>query len=66
MYNQAQVTLHFAIGQWRKLTFNKIGCQKYDAPTQSACTKYYFHEVPCKCVKRFNLNLLLWVGQNGV
>ena len=26
----------------------------------------HFHEVlPCECVERFNLNLLLWVGQNG-
>ena len=63
IYSQAQVTLHF--GEWRKLTFNKIRCQKAP-PTQSACSKYYFHEVlPYECVKRFNLNLLLWVGQNG-
>ena len=58
MYSQAQVTLHF--GQRRKLSFNKIGCQKYDAPI-------HFHKVLLlKCVKRFNLNLLLWVGQKVV
>ena len=56
-YSQTQVTLHF--GQRRK-SFNKIGCQKYDAPI-------HFHKVlPLKCVKRFNLNLLLWVGQKVV
>ena len=43
MNSQAQVTLHF--GQWRKLIFNKIGCQKYDAPTQSAFMKYYHTNV---------------------
>ena len=60
MNSQAQGTLHF--GQWRKLTFCKIGCQKYDAPTHEGG----FHEVlPYECVKHFNLNLLLWVGQNG-
>ena len=32
------------------------GCPKYDTPTQPTVAKHY-----CVNVKRFNLNLLLWV-----
>ena len=55
MYDQAQVALHF--GQWRKLTFNKIGCQKYDAPTQSTlqmCQTLCHKKSPESCSDIYN------------
>ena len=60
-YNQVHVTLHF--DHWRKLAFYKIECQKYDAPTLSTFMMYY---IPREYVKSFNLNLLLWVGQEWI